>query len=273
MHGAAGIVGLSITYRQFSRSTTVAPVPRAPGKNAEARQKTVLALLEAGVAMVEKTPADELLSQVRVRDVAQQAGVSPAAIYHYWPTQQAYRRAVVEYMLEPRRFRTRGELAPAVEQIDAETKRVGRVSIRGAVRAGARANIERIMGTQGIRLQMGLWARHDDEQVASLLKRMYDSLADDFIPLFEGLAALDGRRFRAPFNVRDFAVAIAALTEGFTLRWAVDPEGVPTDLPALPRLLDEPDDPEEPTWDLYSACVYFLAACMTEPDSKVAGRQ
>jgi AcrR family transcriptional regulator len=244
-------------------------VPRAAGKNAEAREKTMLTLLEAGVAAVEKTPADEVLSQVRVRDVARMAGVSPAAIYHYWPSQQAYRRAVVEYMLEPRRFRTRDELGPAVERIDAETERVGRASIRGALRTGARANIERILGTQGIRLQMGLWAKHDDEQVAALLQRMYHSLADDFMPLFEGLAALDGRRFRAPFTVHAFAVAIAALTEGFTMRWAVDPEAVPIDLRAVPRVLGEPDDPEEPAWDLYSACVYFLAACMTEPDSKV----
>jgi AcrR family transcriptional regulator len=248
-------------------------MPRAASKNAEAREKTQLALLEAGVAVVEKTPVDELLSQVRVRDVAREAGVSPAAIYHYWPSQQAFRRALVEYMLEPKRFRSQGELTHTIEQIEAETERVGRATIRGSARVGARANIERVLQTDSIRLQMGLWAKHDDDQVAELLQRMYHSLQDDFVPLFEGLAALDGRRFRAPFTVRDFAVATAALTEGFTLRWAVDAEAVPTDLRGVPRVLGEEDEPGEPAWDLYSACVYFLAACMTEPEGEVEDSQ
>jgi AcrR family transcriptional regulator len=78
-------------------------VPRSAHKNTEARAKTRLALLEAGVVVVEKTPVDELLSQVRVRDVAEEAGVSPGAIYHYWPTQEDFRRALVEFMLEPQR--------------------------------------------------------------------------------------------------------------------------------------------------------------------------
>ncbi len=120
---------------------------------------------------------------------------------------------------------------------------------------------------------MGLWAKHDDRQVADLLQRMYHSLQDDFIPLFEALAALEGRRFRAPFTARDFAVATAALTEGFTLRWAVDAEAVPTDLRGVPRLLGEDADPDEPGWDLYSACVYFLAVCMTEPDPQGEDRR
>jgi AcrR family transcriptional regulator len=241
-------------------------VPRSAKTNAEAREKTKQALLEAGALVLQKTPADDLLSQVRVKDVAEEAGVTPAAIYHYWPSQQEYRRALVEYMLEPSRFRSHGELTVTIEEIEAETKRRGRATIRGSARVGARANIERVRETDSIRLQMGLWAKHDEEEVAALLKRMYHSLEADFIPLFEELVALEGRRFRAPFSARDFAVAITALTEGFTLRWNVDPEEIPTDLAGVPHLFEQDGDSDEPSWDLYSACVYFLASCMTEPD-------
>jgi hypothetical protein len=115
---------------------------------------------------------------------------------------------------------------------------------------------------------MALWAKHDDEDVAALLRRMYHNLEADFIPLFEALVALDGRRFRAPFTVQDFSVAITALTEGFTLRWNVDPEEVPTNLEDVPRLFEPDEDLNEPQWDLYSACVYLLAASMTEPDDE-----
>jgi AcrR family transcriptional regulator len=240
-------------------------VPRSASKNAEAREKTQNALLEAAATVIRKLPADELLSQVKVRDVAKEAGVSTAAIYHYWTSQEAFRRALAEYMLEPSRFRSQGELTHTIEEIEAETERTGKASIRGATRVGARANIERVMASESIRLQMGLWAKHDDEDVAELMAKMYRSLQSDFIPLFEGLVALEGRRFREPFTVGDFAVATAALTEGFTLRWSVDPDAVPTDLKDVPRLLDEDVDPEEPLWDLYSACLYFIAACMTEP--------
>ena len=100
---------------------------------------------------------------------------------------------------------------------------------------------------------------------------MYRSLEADFVPLFEGLVALEGRRFRPPFTAKSFATAIAALSEGFTLRWAVDPGAIPIDLDDIPRLLGEKTDPDEPEWDLYSACVYFLAAAMTEPESGVVG--
>jgi AcrR family transcriptional regulator len=241
-------------------------MPRSAKSNAEAREKTKQALLEAGALVLQKTPADELLSQVRVKDVAREAGVTPAAIYHYWPSQQEFRRALIEYMLEPSRFRSQGELTHTIEEIEAETNRLGRATIRGSARVGARANIERVRQTESFRLQMGLWAKHDEEDVAALLKQMYRSLESDFVPLFEALVALEGRRFRAPFGVRDLAVAIAALTEGFTLRWNVDPEEIPTNLEDVPRLFEQDDDPNEPAWDLYSACVYFLAACMTEPE-------
>ncbi len=72
---------------------------RSAHKNAEAREKTQVALLEAGAAVLKKAPADEVLSQVRVRDVAKDAGVTPAAIYHYWPSQEECRRALLEYVL------------------------------------------------------------------------------------------------------------------------------------------------------------------------------
>jgi AcrR family transcriptional regulator len=241
-------------------------MPRSAKSNAEAREKTKQALLEAGALVLQKTPADELLSQVRIKDVAREAGVTPAAIYHYWPSQQEFRRALVEYMLEPSRFRSHGELTHTIEEIEAETARRGRATIRASARVGARANIERVRETESIRLQMGLWAKHDEEEVAALLKRMYRSLEADFTPLFDALVALEGRRFRAPFTVRDFAVAVTALTEGFTLRWNVDPDEVPTDLEGVPHLFEQDVDPDEPPWDLYSACVYLLAACMTEPD-------
>jgi len=242
-------------------------VPRSARSNAEAREKTKQALLEAGALVLQKTPADELLSQVKVKDVAREAGVTPAAIYHYWPSQQVFRRALLEYMLEPSRFRSHGELSETLARIEAETERVGRATIRGSSRVGARANIERVRHTESIKLQMALWAKHDEEDVAELLRRMYHSLEKDFIPLFEALVALEGRRFRPPFTVRDFAVAITALTEGFTLRWNVDPGEVPTELTDMPLLFEDAREPGEPPWDLYAACVYLLAASMTEPDA------
>ena len=127
-------------------------MPRSAAANAEARAKTRAALLEAGAALLRKTPADELLSQVTVREVAREAGVSPAAIYHYWPTQEAFRQAVVAYILDPRRFRSHGELSRTLGEIAAESERTGRTSIRGAARVGARANIDQVLESQSLRL-------------------------------------------------------------------------------------------------------------------------
>ena len=44
---------------------------------------------------------------------------------------------------------------------------------------------------------MVLWAQHDQEPVAGLLRGMYQALQDDFTPLYEQVVSLDGRRFRS----------------------------------------------------------------------------
>jgi hypothetical protein len=59
-------------------------------------------------------------------------------------------------------------------------------------------------------------------------------------------------------------VAVTARPEGFTLRRNVDADEAPAELEGVPRLFETEDDPDEPAWDLYSACVYVLAAHMIE---------
>ena len=42
----------------------------------------------------------EGLANVRIADVARRAGVSKGALYHIWPTQEAFRRELVAHLLD-----------------------------------------------------------------------------------------------------------------------------------------------------------------------------
>ena len=101
---------------------------------------------------------------------------------------------------------------------------------------------------------------------------MYQALQDDFIPLvIEQVVSLDGRRSRPPFTARHLAVALTALTEGFTLRWSVDPDAVPTDLAGVPREGRRGRRPRRTPMGPAPRPVYILAAGMTEPADNADG--
>jgi len=241
-------------------------MPRAGIPNADARERTRRALLEAGLAILGDTPVEELLSQVTVKDVAKRAGLSPGAVYHYWDSQDDYRRALLETILSTERFRADGQVAAVVTAIRQATERAGATSIRDSVHAGASKNFEMAAANPAsLQLQLSLWAKHDDETVRELLAGLYRSLNDDFMPLYEKVVADSGRQFRPPFDARSLAVVLTALVEGLLIRHAVDQQAVPAALTEVPRLLGEPEDPQEGTWDLFAAASYFIACGMTEP--------
>jgi AcrR family transcriptional regulator len=241
-------------------------MPRIGGPNAEARERTRQALLDAGAALLREMPVDELLSQVKVKDVARRAGLTPGAVYHYWENQEAFRLALLERILEPARFRVQGELEGLVAAIGREADRPGEMTLRGMTRIGGRENFDSALRNASTsQLQFSLWAKHDDDQVASLLRDLYRSGTTDIVSLYEQVVAAAGRRFRPPFDAGSLAVVLTALVEGLVMRRVVDPDAVPDDLTSVPRMLGEPEDPGEGPWDLFSTAAYFLAGAMTEP--------
>jgi hypothetical protein len=56
--------------------------------------------------------------------------------------------------------------------------------------------------------------------------------------------------------------------KGLLMRRTVDPESVPDDLTRVPRLLDEPPDAGEGTWDLFGALAYLVVCAITEPNPR-----
>src|SRR4051794_19485161 len=88
--------------------------PSAGGRKAEASAETRATLLEAGADLLREEPAGGVLGQLPARGVADRAGRTTGAFFHHWPSQDAYRRDLLAYVLDPARIPSTAEAADAI---------------------------------------------------------------------------------------------------------------------------------------------------------------
>lgn len=203
-----------------------------PRPTADDRRRDYLAI---GAEIVTNFSAEEsraatvdALANVKVADVADRAGVTKGAVYHVWPSQEEYRKDLLQRLLEQSRqagIRELHELIsdPEVLQQDPRT-----IMLRFADYV-----FEALKDDPAFFARFSFFVYAANPEVAALLASGDDSVVDDFGPLVEQYLQLIGRRVREPFTTELMLVSINALFQGLCLRYRTSPE-----------LVDHPVGPE-----------------------------
>jgi AcrR family transcriptional regulator len=236
------------------------PQGAAGGAKAAVSAETRRALLEAGASLLRDAPAGSVLGRITGRAVAERAGRTSGAFFHQWPTQEAFHRDLMSYILDPARMPSTAEAADAV----ATGLRSG-LPPEDLLRRAAEANFAGVRADPYVPLWLALWARHyDDEHLTGLLRENYRAVTAQVTPLFAGLLQASGRAMRPPFTVETMAVTATALVQGLALRVAVDPDAVPTGGAATST------DDAHPAWDLFGTLLVELFRAVTDEDPRAA---
>jgi len=127
------------------------------------------------------------------------------------------------------------------------------------VRAGAAANVhclpdEALYFTTLVLRATTLW---DAELRSAAADRVGEGLAN-FVELYEAILHVFDRRMRAPYSVRDLALVIAALAEGFSIQGSTGIEH-----PHFAR--HDLGDGIGADWTLLGVTIEALVATFTEP--------
>lgn len=201
------------------------------------------ALLDAGRALVYERPVGATLEHVRVTDVAARAGVTVGAVYHYWPSQEEYRAALVEDLLSPSRY-------PAWRAVAATLPDEGEVPLLAAVRTAARLSRESMEASDDIRVTLGFWAAGDHD-LGERLANQYREVDEGWVAVYRAVLDRHGLEPRPPFTHHHLAAVLTALIDGLHVRGSLDPQAVPV------HVADVDGEP----WDLLgAAALAFLTS-------------
>ncbi len=201
------------------------------------------------------------VSHIRVTDVVAEASrmaaeeqggsvdefqrLSIGALYQIWPTQPEFQSELLLHIAElgsvvqPTPETTRAHVA---EGVRGEALRD--LTMREAWHHNRADPIARAM--------LAAYPRVANEQIRSHLADGYAHFFREVAPAWRLILEECGRRMRPAYTEIHLGRAIAAVIEGFTLQWLVDPDA----------LVDPDDDPD---WDLALRTIVAVVESLTEP--------
>jgi AcrR family transcriptional regulator len=201
------------------RRSATARRRRLPPETARAK------LLAAGLELVAEQAVGEALGHLRINDLAERGGLTSGAFYHYWDSQEAYRREVLDGLLGGRRVDAEPGLLDGIDATDPLEDVVAATVDRTASRLRADPH-------QGAAL--GLWAQDDPAARAHLTRRAREATAAWAVRLARVLSA-QGLAPSPPWTLDALATVVVALIDGTAVQHHVDPE-IP-DEPLVPVVL------------------------------------
>lgn len=230
-----------------------------------AADETRRLLIDTGIAMLHERGVTAGVSHIRLQDVLGRAGLTTGAAYRLWSDQEDFHR---ELAVAATRWR---DDAPITRTIAAIRNLVDEhAPLRQVIRVAAAAHVEgfgdaasspRQPSTTFLTtLALRATARHSPDLQAASSARHKESI-DSFADLYATLMKVYDIRVRAPFTLRQFAVALAALGEGFALQ-AIEGEAHPI------VQLAAADGGTGEDWTLFGVAVEAVLEAFTEPTGR-----
>ena len=161
----------------------------------------------------------DALANVKVADVADRAGVTKGAVYHIWPSQEAYRKDLLARLLEHNRqvgIRDMTEILADESLLGGDPEAI--------LQRHADDVFDRLKADPAFFARFSFFVYAADPEVNQLLARGDDTLIEDFTPWIERYLELVGRRIREPFTVALLLTSITALFQGLCLRYRTSPD-------------------------------------------------
>lgn len=219
-------------------------------------EETRALLIETGMEMLLDRGISAGVAHIRLQEVVRRAGLTTGAAYRLWADQDDFHRDLAVAMARWRHDRPAESSVEAVEALLASG-----VPLDEVIRLAAVRHVQSFDGEEGVgesrtsRLFLIALALRATAQTWTDLKvasseRHEESVAE-FVTFYRMLMDAYGYRMRTPFTIRDFAVAMAALGEGFALH-AI--EGL--DHPVFRISVETEGPPGE--WTLFGICVRAL---------------
>ena len=221
-------------------------VRRRPRRKRLSAEEGRQALLEAGRALAHEQPAGPALEHIRLTDVAERAGVSVGALYHYWDSQDAYRDDLLDEVFAPSRFDPPDDAGTG--------EGLGAIDLVELLRVGAEAELERLRTSPDLRVLMAMWAAADPA-IEPRVAEHFRVVGEDWAAFYEAVFRAHGLEVRPPFTYEQVATLLAAVGDGLAVRAGVDPAAVPTDL----------DVEGEGRWTLLGAALAALLPAFSRP--------
>jgi AcrR family transcriptional regulator len=220
-------------------------MPRKAGNNAESRQATRQALLQAGADLLVEIHMRDPFAPLKLRAICERAGKSTGAFYGHWKGTGDYFDELAELLAADDAFDddfavlTKAAEGSAEDSALTALARVADLDRELLLRSRSYDAMELLCVTLGrstLRRQMAHGYRRFDRQTGEV----YGAILTKY-----------GREPRPPHDWDGIGVILQALLEGFTLRHKVDPEAVPPS--------------SESALGPYAAAVVAVLAAVTRP--------
>jgi AcrR family transcriptional regulator len=161
------------------------------------------------------------LAHVKLSDVAERAGVTKGAMYHIWPSQEAFWHDLLVHLLET------NQLFGADQLSAIGTELAEAAGDTPTLRDYANALFDALSNDPAYFARVSLFSYMDDETVRAELDRSFHGSVQQVVPVLERSITSMGRRLIEGATVWDFAVAIAALLDGLCLQYRISPSRTP----------------------------------------------